>query len=61
MRDMRSIQQWEHDAQASLERSRARRWSPHPVPHGAEWRLFLALCVLAFLGLVIAACLWAVS
>jgi hypothetical protein len=42
----RSQMEWQRRCEASLARSRARRDSPHPWPHGADWRVVLVLFVL---------------
>jgi hypothetical protein len=43
--------EWDRRCEASLARSRARRTSPHPWPHGADWRVVLVLFVLTMAAL----------
>jgi hypothetical protein len=43
--------EWERRCEVSLARSRARRNSPHPWPHGADWQFVLFLLVLSVAAL----------
>jgi hypothetical protein len=57
-----SVDQWIHESEASLRRSRRRRAepTPHLMPRGWEWLGVLILAAFAAVGLALYVLLWAV-